>query len=222
MRARWGRRVASARTASLAAALLVWLVSAVPRSATAADDIAAAREHYSNGKRAYDVGHFAEAAHEYELAYQAKDDPAFLFNLGQASRLAGNYSKAVIAYRAYLRNVPDSPDRDQVELRIKEMEAVLRAQAKTAEGPPQGIVGPLTKASATTTSTGGAATPTAAASVDIVANANVSRPSTPLYKRWWLWTAIGVVAAGAAAGIAVGVTRSPASSQSMLTPVVIQ
>ena len=29
----------------------------------------------------------------------------------------------------------------------------------------------------------------------------------PLYKRWWLWTAVGAVAAGAAAGLAVGLTR---------------
>ena len=36
---------------------------------------------------------FAEAAEEYEAAYQAKDDPALLFNLGQAYRLAGNRSR---------------------------------------------------------------------------------------------------------------------------------
>jgi hypothetical protein len=31
----------------------------------------------------------------------------------------------------------------------------------------------------------------------------------PLYKRWWLWTAVGVVAAGVAVGIAVAATRDP-------------
>jgi hypothetical protein len=27
---------------------------------------------------------------------------------------------------------------------------------------------------------------------------------TPIYKKWWLWTALGIAAAGIATGIAVG------------------
>jgi hypothetical protein len=33
---------------------------------------------------------------------------------------------------------------------------------------------------------------------------------TPVYKRWWPWTLLGVVVAGAAVGVAVGVTLAPA------------
>ncbi|HKO95152.1 MAG TPA: hypothetical protein VJU61_28550, partial [Polyangiaceae bacterium] len=34
------------------------------------------------------------------------------------------------------------------------------------------------------------------------------RPTaTPVYKRWWLWTVVGLVVAGAAAGVAVALTR---------------
>jgi tetratricopeptide (TPR) repeat protein len=32
-------------------------------------------------------------------------------------------------------------------------------------------------------------------------------PPRPLYRRWWLWTVVGVVAVGAAAGIAVAATQ---------------
>ncbi len=37
--------------------------------------------------------------------------------------------------------------------------------------------------------------------------------STPIYKKWWLWTIVGVVVVGGAvgAGVAVGVSRTPAS-----------
>lgn len=35
---------------------------------------------------------------------------------------------------------------------------------------------------------------------------------TPLYRRWWLWTAVGVVATGAAVGLGVGLTARPFSS----------
>ncbi len=32
-------------------------------------------------------------------------------------------------------------------------------------------------------------------------------PKRPLYKRWWLWTTVGVIAAGAiATGLALGLT----------------
>ena len=31
---------------------------------------------------------------------------------------------------------------------------------------------------------------------------------TPLYKKWWLWTVVGVVAAGAAIGIGVAIADS--------------
>ena len=39
----------------------------------------------------------------------------------------------------------------------------------------------------------------------------VVEKATPLYKRWWFWTAIGVIAAGGAAAIAVGVTSQTPS-----------
>jgi hypothetical protein len=30
----------------------------------------------------------------------------------------------------------------------------------------------------------------------------------PLYKKWWLWTTLGIVVAGAAAGTAIALTRN--------------
>ena len=35
-----------------------------------------------------------------------------------------------------------------------------------------------------------------------------ARLSTPVYKRWWLWTIVGVVVAGAAAGTAILLIRA--------------
>jgi hypothetical protein len=43
--------------------------------------------------------------------------------LGQAYRLTGNASQALLAYKAYLRNVPDAPNRAEVEGRIAELQA---------------------------------------------------------------------------------------------------
>jgi hypothetical protein len=40
----------------------------------------------------------------------------------------------------------------------------------------------------------------------------------PIYKRWWFWTIVGVVAAGAAAGITAGVLTSATSTSSPSPP----
>ena len=118
--------------------LIVVGVCAIPRAhAEHVDDVQAARDHYAKGKRLYDVGRFADAANEYEAAYQAKDDPALLFNLGQSYRLAGLPAKALLAYKAYLRNVPDAANRAEVEARVTELQAIVdRAPAPTPETAP--------------------------------------------------------------------------------------
>jgi tetratricopeptide (TPR) repeat protein len=158
-----------------------------------ADDVAAARDHYAKGKRAYDLGHFAEAAKEYEAAYQAKDDPALLFNLGQAHRLARNYPEAILAYKAFLRNVPDASNRTDVESRIHEMQAALdeRAQAnqKSLEETAKVQTAPLlTKTELTKSPTDRREAPPAAR------------------KRTWIWGVVAgaVVIVGVGVGLGVG------------------
>jgi tetratricopeptide (TPR) repeat protein len=123
-------------------ALVIFMSASAYAQEQHVDDVQAARDHYAKGKRLYDLGRFAESAKEYEAAYQAKDDPALLFNLGQAYRLAGNYPKALLAYKAYLRNVPTAANRREVEERISEMQAIYDEQERTGQRPPQGTLEP--------------------------------------------------------------------------------
>lgn len=111
----------------------VLVLVALLSPAFAADDVATARAHYEKGKHAFDVGRYVEAAHEFELAYDAKDDPALLLNMGQAYRLAGDYPRAVNAYRAFLRNDPNAPNAEELRARIREMQLVIERQAQAAQ-----------------------------------------------------------------------------------------
>ena len=210
----------------VAAVILVMCVT--PRArAEHVDDVQSAREHYAKGKRLYDLGRFADAAREYEAAYQAKDDPALLFNLGQAHRLAGNYPQALLAYKAYLRNVPNAPNRREVEARINEMQTIVDEQTRTSQKPPQGTMepkpldtSPAAGAAAAGPATGEPATgappgsaTAAPATSEPSASATLTREAapakTPVYKRWWLWTAVGVVAVGVGVGLGVGLGAQP-------------
>jgi tetratricopeptide (TPR) repeat protein len=151
--------------------------------ARADEDTRAARQHFTRGSTLYDLGKFREAAQEYEQAYAAKSDPALLFNIGQAYRRASDYAAAMNAYRAYLRNLPSAPNRGAVEEHLRWLQQ-QRDALPSAAAPP--VVSPTPAAPAL------AATPPSSA----------ERP--PLYRKWWLWTAVGAVAVvGVAVGVAV-------------------
>jgi tetratricopeptide (TPR) repeat protein len=84
---------------------------------------AVAREHYNQGTRHFELGHYQEALGEFEAAYMAVPDPAFLFNIAQCHRKAGHDKEAVGFYKSYLRNAPNAPNRVDVQKRIQELES---------------------------------------------------------------------------------------------------
>lgn len=188
---------------------IAWIVAlGVATSAAQAhggDDVDAAREHYQKGKRAYDVGHFAEAAKEYELAYKAKDDPVLLYDLGQAHRLAAHRAEALFAYRAYLRNAPGAPNRAEVETRIHDLEATPPRQLIPATQEPDAPALPSTAAGKRAPEL----LPPSPNSTRLQSTVTASPlpPRRPVYKKWWFWTAAGAVVAAAAIATAVGITQ---------------
>jgi tetratricopeptide (TPR) repeat protein len=122
--------------------LLALTLLGLAAPARAADDVNAAREHFKRGSKLYDLQRFDEAAEAYEKAYEAKDDPALLFNIAQAYRFAHKYEKAIGAYRAFLRRVPEAPNRADVLARIEEMQKLLEAERRSSERPPGGTLQP--------------------------------------------------------------------------------
>jgi tetratricopeptide (TPR) repeat protein len=127
-------------TAAVVVVCLVQAIAPAPARANGDDNVRVAMEHFKRGKRAYDLGHFLEAAAEYEKAYEAKESPALLYNLGQAYRGAGAHGKALNAYRAYLRNEPDAPNRDEVVRFIDALRHTIELQKQTQEKPPVGTM----------------------------------------------------------------------------------
>jgi hypothetical protein len=123
----------------LVSGVILWCLSGTARRADAAQDSAAtasAKAHFKTGTTFYDLGKFDEAIREFESAYEAKSDPAFLFNLAQANRLAGHAAEALHLYRTYLRYVPDPPNLSDIQNNIHTLEKLVSERPATSPGAP--------------------------------------------------------------------------------------
>ena len=87
-------------------------------------DLAAAKEAYEEALRAFNLGQWDEAVAGFQKSYKLSGDAALLFNIAQAQRQAGNVKEAIIAYKAFLREKPDTSQREMIEAKLKELESV--------------------------------------------------------------------------------------------------
>jgi iron complex outermembrane receptor protein len=171
--------------------VLLWLV---PALAAPDPTRVEAKKHYLAGQKHFDLQEYTEALAEFKEAYRLLDDPVFLYNIGQCYKLLNNTEEALRAYKTYLSRAPEAPNRADVERKIAALEEKRAAEqraadeaaaaAKRAEAPPPAPV----------------VTPTPAP----VLVASAPPPRTPVYKKWWLWTTVGVVAAGVGLGVGLG------------------
>jgi hypothetical protein len=104
---------------------------------------------YSEGKQKYAAGDYAGAAVDFRTAYAADPDPAYLFNLAQALRLAKACDDAALSYRTFLAEVPDAKNREQIEGYLRDLD---RCVAEQKAGPSRPAPGP-TEAPAVTAPT---------------------------------------------------------------------
>jgi tetratricopeptide (TPR) repeat protein len=157
---------------------------ALPEAAAPAD--VEVDEHVAQGHRLYLLGRYQDAIAEYRRAYELRADPQFLFQIAEAYRQLGATEQALFYYERYLAGAAAGPDRAVAEQRVAEIES-LRA-APPPPSPAAGLVAAPGAAQGTT-----------------------GKHPAPVWRRWWLWTAIGVaLAAGATAAALAG--RSEAST----------
>ena len=181
------------------------------RTALGQTSVDQAREHYRKGTAAYNLGHYAEAAREYEATYEITLDPAALFNTAQAYRLAGENQKAVLAYKGYLRAAPAGPQREIAQQKLDELTRPGGAGAPAATTPPATAPAPIASPAASSPSIVVLPAPPSAAPVTpaatLVANPGAPTPDEhrPFYKHWLFWTAVGAVIV---AGVVIGVVAS--------------
>ena len=106
----------------------------LPFSSVHAADAATeeARRHFQKGQQFYDLGHWDEAAEEFEKAYAARNDPTFIYNMAQAFRRKGDAKRALELYKNYLIKAPRSPQRPEIEQRIEALQAQVDEAQRAA------------------------------------------------------------------------------------------
>ena len=139
----------------------------------------------------FGAGRYESALDHLQKAYSLAPHPELLFNIARCFEELHRRSAAVDAYDRYLAVQPgDTAARDRVEALRKD----LAANPEPPE-PPKPIVTEPTPAIAPQPSPA------------LVVERAPPPHRTPIYKRWWLWTAVGVVAVGVGVGLGVGLTR---------------
>jgi hypothetical protein len=93
----------------------------------------AAIKHFEKGQQHYELREWGAAIASFKEAYRLLPDPAFLFNLAQAHRLAGDCLAAHDQYKAYLRAAPaDAPNRSTVEGFVGELAPCAKQRREQA------------------------------------------------------------------------------------------
>ena len=106
-----------------------------PVFAQPANDPAAAMAKYEEAERYYKLAEFETDLALYRESYLLSGEPELLFNIGQCNRQLLRYEEALKSYKAYLRDVPNSPSRENIERLINEVEGKLGPQSPPRSAP---------------------------------------------------------------------------------------
>ena len=178
--------------------------AAAPRAAIDDKDDKEARDLFKLGKQAFDEGRFERALKYFNDAYELSHRAALLSNIGTVLDRLRRDREALDAYRSYLAQVPDAPNRAQIEERVRIIEGVLQ---KSGPEEPSAVAATDTPSPVPTP----AQTAEAQVSREQASQAAGAPPKDAdsggkaVTSRWWFWAGLGGVAVAA---VVVGVAAS--------------
>ena len=80
---------------------------------------------------------YAEALPWLEQGFRLSQDPKFLFEIGEAHRLAGKDAQAIVAYESYVKIAPYAANLKEVEALLAECRLRVEEQRAFFQPPPQ-------------------------------------------------------------------------------------
>jgi tetratricopeptide (TPR) repeat protein len=165
------------------------------------------RAHFGLARSHLELKEYEAAIREFEIGYQYKPLPLFLYNIAQVAVLEGKRSMALEYFQKYLTANPRAPEKAEVTRRIAELQKSLAAEPEAPGEPPTATASGAGTSGASATPDS-SATPTPAPSPALTAVANA--PPPPKKKSNKAWIAVGVVGGVLVIGaaVAIGLTQS--------------
>jgi tetratricopeptide (TPR) repeat protein len=163
---------------------LFLLCTALDASTASADPLAGSCDDYAvcaalaaEAREHSQAGRYEEAKRAYLQAYQRRADPRLLYNLARVMHKAGRSYEAATYYKAYI-DAGAEGNQDQRQ-KAEHYLAQARSEAAASEKP---------------------------ANLEFsTAQPSPDAPKkTPIYRKWWLWTAVGAGVAAIAIGVGLG------------------
>jgi len=108
-----------------------------PSSAVNDEALTQAKMHFEAGKNAYNAGDYVTAIREFKAAEALRPSPILAYNIGLANEKLGKKRVALKYYKRYLEQMPNAPNRPEVDGRIAQLEQEVAAQPPPP--PPQPI-----------------------------------------------------------------------------------
>ena len=146
------------------------------------------RGHYDKAIGQYEAGRYNAALPEFQAAYQTRQMPWLLINIGRTLHRLGRLQEAISYYERYQKAAPNGDPETQKKVAEYMAQARVLLEAKSATEQPEPVVAPAVPV------TPPQPVPDSGAAA-----------AKPIYKKWWFWTIVGVAVAGTVTGIAVGV-----------------
>lgn len=166
-------------------------------------------------REAFAAGRYEDALNLFAKLYAETLHPVYLRNIGRCHQKLRQPDQAIDKFNEYLaKEKKISPDeRKEIDGYIKDMEALREEQArqKNPPPPPPTVVTPVNPPPPQYNPYPPPPPPTTTSSGMLVAQPGPTEEA-PIYKKWWFWTGIGVVAAGTVVAVLLlsGGTTRPA------------
>lgn len=161
------------------------------------------RAHFMKGRALYKDQDYKSALDEFRAAYERRQTPILLINMGRTLQKLGRPKEALEYYeRCQAAARTDKDLQEKLSVYISETKALIALQPKEDkwEGnpdAPEPVPQPLD--------------PTAAAATTVAVAPQPEKK--PVYKKWWFWTTIvgvAVVGGAVATGLVFGLKKPPA------------